>query len=178
MVTTLVMLPAIVQIVIMMVNGNIGAGVAVAGAFSLVRFRSVAGKGQEITAIFLAMTAGLATGMGYLGLAVIFSLVMMAVFFILQACHAGEHLQEREVRITVPEELDYEGLFEEVFGRFTKTNELTEVKTTNMGSLYRLTYTVTLLPGASIRQMLDEIRILNGNLEVACGRPVTGNSVM
>ena len=178
MLTTLATLPAIVQSVIMMINGNIGAGVAVAGAFSLVRFRSAAGKGQEITAIFLAMTAGLAAGMGYLGLAVIFSLVMMAVFLVLQALHIGEHIQEREIRITVPETLDYENVFEEVLQQYTKSYELTEAKTTNMGSLYRLTYMARLLPGVSTRQMLDDLRVRNGNLEVSCGRPVTGHSEM
>lgn len=178
MVMTLIMLPAIVQLVIMMVNGNIGAGVAVAGAFSLVRFRSVAGKGQEITAIFLTMTVGLATGMGYLGLAVIFTVIMMAVFFVLQTLHVGEHSQEREIRITVPEDLDFEGAFEEVLRKYAKSFELAETKTANMGSLYKLTYTAVLLPGVSTKQLLDEIRIRNGNLEVSCGRPAAGSTSM
>ena len=157
MMITLIMLPAVVQLVIMMVNGNIGAGVAVAGAFSLVRFRSAAGKGQEITAIFLAMTVGLATGMGYLGLAVIFSLIMMALYFILQTLHVGEHRQVREVRITVPEDLDYEGVFDDVFQRYAESSDLLEVKTANMGSLYKLMYHVVLRPGTSVKQFLDEI---------------------
>ena len=171
MLITLIMLPAIVQLVIMMVNGNIGAGVAVAGAFSLVRFRSVAGKGQEITAIFLAMTVGLATGMGYLGLAVIFTVIIMLVFYVLQALHVGERRQLREVRITVPEDLDYEGVFDDIFQQYTVDCDLIEVKTANMGSLYKLMYHVILRPDASVRQFLDEIRVRNGNLEVSCGRP-------
>ena len=173
MLITLVILPAVVQLVIMMVNGNIGAGVAVAGAFSLVRFRSVAGRGQEITAIFLAMAVGLATGMGYLGLAVIFSVIIMILYFILQTMHIGEHRQLREVRITVPEDLDYEGVFDDIFSCFTESSELIEVRTANMGSLYKLMYHVVLRPETSVKQFLDEIRIRNGNLEVSCGRPVT-----
>ena len=178
MLITLIMLPAVVQLVIMMVNGNIGAGVAVAGAFSLVRFRSVAGKGQEITAIFLAMAVGLATGMGYLGLAVIFSVIMMVLYCILQALHVGEHRQMREIRITVPEDLDYEGVFDDIFSCFTENCELIEVRTANMGSLYKLMYHAVLRPGISVKKFLDEIRIRNGNLEVSCGRPVTRDGEM
>ena len=175
MLITLIMLPAVVQLVIMMVNGNIGAGVAVAGAFSLVRFRSVAGRGQEITAIFLAMAVGLATGMGYLGLALIFSLLMMGIYYLLQVLHVGERRQERELRITVPEDLDYEGVFDDIFRTFTESCELTEVKTANMGSLYKLLYRIVLRPDVSVKEFLDQIRIRNGNLEVSCGRPVTRN---
>ena len=173
MLTTLIMLPAVVQVVIMMVNGNIGAGVAVAGAFSLVRFRSVAGRGQEITAIFLAMTVGLATGMGYLGLATLFTVLMMGVFLVLQLLHVGEHVQERELHITVPEDLDYEGVFEDIMSGFVQSYELEEVKTSNMGSLYKLKYKIILKKNVSVKSMLDEIRARNGNLEVSCGRPVS-----
>ena len=178
MVMTLIMLPAIVQMVIMMVNGNIGAGVAVAGAFSLVRFRSVAGKAQEITAIFLVMAAGLATGMGYLGLAVIFSVVIMIVYMILCTLRVGERNEEREVRITVPEDLDYEGVFDDLFDKYTKENTILSVKTKNMGSLYELRYSVVFRQGISLKQFMDEIRIRNGNLEVSCGRPAAGADVL
>ena len=178
MLTTLIMLPAIVQIVIMMVNGNIGAGVAVAGAFSLVRFRSVAGRGQEITAIFLVMAAGLATGMGYLGLASIFTVVIMAVFLLMHILHVGDNQQEREVKITVPENLDYEGIFDDLFREYTKHYDLLSVRTANMGSLFLLDYEVIFKPGISIKAFMDEIRVRNGNLEVNCGRPVSKNEAL
>ncbi|MBR2561188.1 MAG: DUF4956 domain-containing protein [Eubacterium sp.] len=173
MVMTLIMLPAIVQLVIMMVNGNVGAGVAVAGAFSLVRFRSVAGRGQEITAIFLVMAAGLATGMGYLGLAAIFSVVIMALYMLLRILHVGERNDERELKITVPEDLDYEGVFDELLEKYTKSAEMISVKTKNMGSLYELCYSIIIKQGISLKQFMDEIRIRNGNMEVSCGRPVS-----
>lgn len=173
MIITLIMLPAIVQLVIMMVNGNIGAGVAVAGAFSLVRFRSVAGRGQEITAIFLVMAVGLATGMGYLGLAVLFAVIMMILYLLLSLFHIGEHEQEREVKITVPENLDYEGVFDDLFQEYTKECDLLSVRTSNMGSLYLLDYSVIFKPGISMKAFMDAVRTRNGNLEVSCGRPVT-----
>ena len=170
---TLVLLPAIVQIVIMMVNGNIGAGVAVAGAFSLVRFRSVAGKGQEITAVFLAMAVGLATGMGYLAVAAVFTVVLMGIFSLLHSYLDGHAGEERELRIIVPEDLDYEGVFDDLFAKYTDRRELVEVKTAEMGSVYKLRYTISLNRGSSLKQFMDEIRMRNGNLEVACGRPVS-----
>ena len=169
MVMTLIMLPAIVQMVIMMVNGNIGAGVAVAGAFSLVRFRSVAGKAQEITAIFLVMAAGLAAGMGYLGLAVLFSLVIMVVYMILTSLHVGERDEEREVKITVPEDLDYEGIFDDLFQAYTRSSALERVKTTNMGTMYELTYRVILRAPEKEKEFIDGLRCRNGNLTVTLG---------
>lgn len=169
---TLVLLPAIVQMVIMLVNGNIGAGVAVAGAFSLVRFRSAAGRGQEITYIFLAMTAGLATGMGYLAVAALYSVLIVLVSLALSA--AGDAMVgkgERILKITVPETLDYEGAFDDLLGSYTKKAELIEVRTASMGSLYRLTYEIVMKPEMSTRSLMDEIRQRNGNLEISCGRP-------
>ncbi len=169
---TLTLLPVIVQTVIMMVNGNIGAGVATAGAFSLVRFRSVPGKGQEITAIFLAMAVGLATGMGYLGIAALLSLAVMLIHLLLNSLHIGEAAGSlRLLRITIPEDLDYEDVFDEVFVRYTSRADLREVRTVSMGSLYRLTYDVTLLPSAGTKEFIDALRRRNGNLEISCGRP-------
>lgn len=171
---TLVMLPAIVQMVIMLVNGNIGAGVAVAGAFGLVRFRSAQGSGQEITGIFLSMAVGLATGMGYLTIAILFAVILVLVDLALTFVPLGEGAGQVQIlKITVPEGLDFEHLFDEVLPRFTSHSSLEEVRTTGMGSMYRLTYEIILRPGASTRSLLDEIRTRNGNLEVSCGRPVT-----
>ena len=173
---TLTLLPVIVQTVIMMVNGNIGAGVATAGAFSLVRFRSVPGKGQEITAIFLAMAAGLATGMGYLGVAGLLALGAMLIHLLLNTIHAGEAAGNiRVLRITIPEDLDYEDVFDDIFRRFASRADLQEVRTASMGSLYRLTYRVTLLPGGGTKAFLDALRERNGNLEISCGRPAVGS---
>ncbi len=170
---TIIMLPAIVEIIILMVNGNLGAGVAVAGTFSLVRFRSAQGSGEEITGIFLAMAAGLASGMGYIGIAVIsaaaFALIMLLIEKILEK-GTGE---EQILRIYVPESLDYEHAFDEVLEKYTDKMTLDEVKTASMGSLYKLTYKIVLKPGVATKALLDDIRIRNGNMEVSCGRPVT-----
>ncbi len=176
-IVTLALLPAIVQVVIMLVNGNIGAGVAVAGAFSLVRFRSAPGTGKEITSIFLAMAVGLATGMGYIGIAAIFAVIITLANLILSNCGFGDSLtEEKTLKITVPESLDYEGIFDDIFERFTTKAELEEVKTTGMGSLYKLTYKIVLRQKASTKGMIDEMRQRNGNLEITCSRPVAVKS--
>ena len=168
---TLSMLPAVVQVVIMLVNGNIGAGVAVAGTFSLVRFRSAPGTAREIGMIFLAMAIGLATGMGYVALAVFFFLVM-AAFVLLLTClrFGGGNGQERELKITIPENLDYEGLFDDLFQKYARSARLERVKTTNMGTLYELHYSVVLKGERIPKEFLDELRCRNGNLNIVCGR--------
>lgn len=172
-IVTLALLPAIVQVVIMLVNGNIGAGVAVAGAFSLVRFRSAPGTGKEITSIFLAMAVGLATGMGYIGIAAVFAVIITLANLILSNCGFGDGLaEEKTLKITVPESLDFEGIFDDIFDRYTTKAELEDVKTSGMGSLYKLTYKIVLRQKASTKAMMDEIRQRNGNLEIACSRPV------
>ena len=161
---TLAMLPAIVCIVIMMVNGNVGAGVAVAGAFSLVRFRSVPGT---------AMAAGLIAGMGYLGFAVLFSLIMGAVMFVLNVTGFGvkkAEVREKTLRITIPEDLNYGAVFDDLFEKYLSSCEVVAVKTSNMGSLYKLTYHVTLKDNAEEKTFLDELRCRNGNLEISMMR--------
>ena len=159
---TLAILPAAVQVVIMLVNGNLGAGVAVAGAFGLVRFRSAPGTAREIGVLLLAMAIGLATGMGYIGLALLAFLLV------------GERgANERVLKITIPESLDYDGLFDDLFARFTRSHELVRVKTSNMGTLYELEYRVA-LPGATVpKEFLDALRCRNGNLNISCGRENT-----
>ena len=170
---TLALLPVIVQVVIMLVNGNLGAGVAVAGAFSLVRFRSQPGSAQDITNIFLAMAVGLATGMGYIGLAVLFAIVVTLINYVLKTIgFGGAGSEVKTIKITVPESLDFEGIFDDIFARYTTSAELEEVKTTGMGSLYKLTYSVTMRGKASTKGMIDEMRQRNGNLEISCSRPV------
>ncbi len=174
---TLALLPAIVQVVIMLVNGNLGAGVAVAGAFSLVRFRSAPGSGKEITSIFLAMAVGLATGMGYIGIAAVFAVIITVANLILSNSRFGEGAdEEKTVKITIPEGLDFEGIFDDIFERYTTKAELCEVKTSGMGSLYKLNYKIVLRPKVSTKAMIDEMRQRNGNLEISCSRPVACKS--
>lgn len=169
-VVTLAILPAVVCVVIMMVNGNVGAGVAVAGAFSLVRFRSVPGTAREIGTLFLAMGAGLITGMGYLAYAVLFTLILSGAFFLYNLFDLGAKrasARHRTLRITVPEELDYTGVFDGILAEYASSYELTRVKTTNLGSMYRLTYSLVLRDPAREREMIDRLRERNGNLEIS-----------
>lgn len=168
-VVTLATLPSIVAVVIMMVNGNLGAGVAVAGAFSLVRFRSVPGQARDIAFIFLAMAVGLVCGMGYLGYALLICAVLGGANLLLQLLDFGgtQARLDRTIRISVPEDLDFVGLFDEVLDAYTTSHELVMVKTANMGSLYKLAYNVQLKDAESVRSMIDDLRCRNGNLEVA-----------
>lgn len=170
-VITVVLMPAIVQVVIMMVNGNLGTGVAVVGAFSLVRFRSVAGGAREISTIFLAMAVGLATGMGYLLFALLFALLIgIASLLLYTSSFADPKVLEKELKITIPETLDYEGVFDDIFQRYTRSHALLKVKTTNMGSLYELHYHIHLKQNVVEKEMIDEFRCRNGNLNIVCGR--------
>lgn len=168
-VVTLAVLPAIVCVIIALVNGNVGTGVAVAGAFSLVRFRSVPGSARDMGFVFLAMCVGLACGMGYVAVAALTTAVIGGVYLVYQLAGLGASapVAERSLRISVPEDLDFTTLFDDVLNRYATDWRLTAVKTANMGSLYRLTYALTLAPDASERALLDELRCRNGNLEVA-----------
>ena len=175
-VVTLALLPAVVCVVIMMVNGNVGAGVAVAGTFSLVRFRSVPGAAKEITMVFLAMGAGLICGMGYLAYGLLFTLIMAAVFLMCTQFRFGsgkKNLLYKTLTITIPEDLDYSGIFADIFSTYTREHALVRVKTTNMGSLFRLTYNITLKKDANEKQMIDAIRCRNGNLEISVSQQET-----
>ena len=168
---SLAMLPPIVTLVIMMVNGNIGAGLAVAGTFALVRFRSVPGTAREITGLFLTVAIGLACGMGYIGFAVLFFAVMALFAVLLTVLHFGEGgSSRRQLKITIPENLDYDGLFDDLFEKYTNKHELVRVRTTNMGTLLELTYSVSLKSTGISKQFIDDIRCRNGNLNVICGR--------
>lgn len=175
-VVTLSLLPAVVCIVIMMVNGNVGAGVAVAGAFSLVRFRSVPGTAKEIGTLFLAMGAGLIAGMGYLGFAALFTVVMCAVFMLYSMLDFGTKKNAsiyKTLHITIPENLDYTGVFDEIFADYTTSCELACVKTTNMGSLFKLTYHIALRDINKEKEMIDKLRCRNGNLEITVSKQET-----
>ncbi|MBQ6207463.1 MAG: DUF4956 domain-containing protein [Oscillospiraceae bacterium] len=168
---TLALLPAMVQVVIMLVNGNIGAGVAVAGAFGLVRFRSAPGSAREIGLIFLAVTLGIATGMGYVALAVVFFLIIAIYGAALTSFRFGAgRAHERTLKITIGENLDYDGLFDDLLDQYASHWELAQVKTTNMGTLYELTYKIVLKEERVPKEFLDALRLRNGNLNIVCGR--------
>lgn len=172
-VATIALLPALVCVVIMMVNGNVGTGVAVAGSFSLVRFRSVPGSAKEISAIFLAMATGLVLGMGYIAygylIAILFGL-MFAIYNLVDFGAAKRGSLYKTLRITIPEDLDYSGVFDDLLHQYTVKYELTEVKTSNMGSLFRLTYHMTLKQGCNEKEFIDKLRCRNGNLEISITR--------
>ncbi len=173
-VITLAVLPVLVQAVIMMVNGNLGTGVAIVGAFSLVRFRSVPGNSKEIGTVFFSMAVGLATGMGYIGYAAIFTLIVAIVFILLTKLDFGSKNEvNKQLKITIPENLNYIGLFDDIFEKYLTQTRLDRVKTTNLGSMFELTYLVKLKDEAKEKEMIDEIRTRNGNLTVLCGRVST-----
>lgn len=175
-VVTLALLPAVVCVVIMMVNGNVGTGVAVAGAFSLVRFRSVPGTAKEICTLFLAMGAGLIAGMGYLGFALLFTAVMCVMFVLYNRLDFGTKKNAATFKtftITIPEDLDYSGIFDDIFSEFTTSHDLVRVKSTNMGSMFKLTYNVMLRDVTREKEMIDKIRCRNGNLEITVSKQET-----
>lgn len=168
---TLALLPALVQVVIMLVNGNLGTGVAVMGAFGLVRFRSLPGSAREISAIFFAMALGLATGMCYITYAILFFILIGGAMLLLSQSRFGNHgANERILRITIPEDMDYDGLFDDLFRDFTSSAKLTQVRTTNMGSLYELHYLIRLRSAEVPKAFIDRLRCRNGNLNIICGR--------
>ncbi|MDR2505752.1 MAG: DUF4956 domain-containing protein [Oscillospiraceae bacterium] len=168
---TLALIPSLVQIVIMLVNGNIGTGMAVAGAFALVRFRSIAGSARDIGSIFFAMAMGLVTGMGYLFYGLLFLIIIGAAQLLLSRFGFGDGMSgARTLRIVIPEHLDYDGLFDDLFREYTNAAELDRVKTTNMGSLYELTYSVRLKSQSVPKAFIDSLRCRNGNLNIILGR--------
>ncbi len=176
---SILLIPAIVQIVIMLVNDNVGAGVAVMGAFSLVRFRSAPGSAKEIVSIFLAMATGLATAKGYLALAAAFVIIICLVMVLSNYINIKEKDDlQRELKITIPEDLNYAHEFDDLFDKYTKTSKLMNVKTTNMGSLYKLSYRVELKNEDSVQSFIDELRCRNGNLEISMMVPALEDRVL
>ncbi|MBR1708092.1 MAG: DUF4956 domain-containing protein [Clostridia bacterium] len=168
---TLVILPLITSTVIMVVNGNLGAGIAVAGSFSLIRFRSAQGTGQEILAVFLSASLGLCLGAGYVGIACLLLLVYAITMILLQMAHFGTGLdKQRELRISIPEALDYEGLFDDLLAAHFSFCELESVRTIEMGTVYQLIYRVVSGSNQPDKQFLDAVRTRNGNLPVSLGK--------
>ena len=167
---TLALLPGIVCVVILMVSGSIGAGVAVAGTFSLVRFRSAPGTAREILAVFLAMAAGLACGMGCVAVAAVFTVLVCLLYALLSRSHFGEEKngdRHRTMHITVPESLEYAGAFDDIFDAYTESRRLVHVKTTSLGSLNRLPYDIMLRRAGEEKAFIDALRCRNGNLEIS-----------
>jgi uncharacterized membrane protein YhiD involved in acid resistance len=175
-VLALVLLPTMVQTVILLVSGNLGAGVAVAGTFSLVRFRSVPGGAREIAAIFAAMAIGLATGMGYIAVAALLtSVIGLASLLMIRFRFGDQDVNNRRLKVTMPEDLDYSEVFEDVFATYTTRAELKKVRTTNLGSMFELQYEVTLRDPAQEKPFIDALRTRNGNLNILLSR-TPGNS--
>lgn len=171
---SLVMLPTLIAIVIFLVNGSLGAGVAVMGAFSLIRFRSAPGGAKELLAIFLAMTIGIAVGMGYLIFASVFTIIMSVVMLLLETVNFGQMKHSmRQVTVVIPESLDYEMVFDDIFQKATNYVELANVKTSDMGSLFKIKYIVQLNGTMTEKELMDALRTRNGNLEIAISRYVT-----
>ncbi|MBQ1247178.1 MAG: DUF4956 domain-containing protein [Clostridiales bacterium] len=165
---TLAILPAVICVVILMVNGNIGAGVAVAGTFSLVRFRSAPGTAREIGAIFAVMGMGLIMGMGYIGYAALFTcLIGLAILMYSRFSADGKKSTRKILKITIPENLNYSDVFDEFLEKYTKSYKLKQVKTSNMGSLYKLSYEIVLTDPSIEKEFIDQLRTRNGNLEIS-----------
>lgn len=178
-INTLVILPALVTIVILLVNGNLGTSVAVVGAFSLVRFRSIPGNSKEILDVFFAMSIGLALGTGYIAFAIIYTLFIGILSFVLYKLKFGVNKSKsRIMKIAIPEDLDYENVFEELFNKYTDKVELFQSKTINMGSMFELTYLVNLKDDISEKEFMDDIRIKNGNLKVILTHELENKEVL
>lgn len=170
---TTALLPAAVTTIIILINGNIGAGITVAGAFTLVRFRSAQGTAKEICIIFVSMVAGLAYGMGYLAYGAIFAVVAGACLMLCTKLRLWERkpsAKEKTLRITIPEDLDYTTVFDDLFDKYTTSRELIQAKSADLGSVFRLTYNLTLKDPAQEKAFIDELRVRNGNLEISLGR--------
>ncbi|MBR6667479.1 MAG: DUF4956 domain-containing protein [Clostridia bacterium] len=164
--SSLILLPMIVCTVIAMVNGNVGTGIAVMGAFSLIRFRSVPGKARDIVVIFLAMTAGLACAGGYVAIALLFTVLVCLGMIVVSIIPMGAE-RSMDLHITIPESLRYVNEFDEVFIKYLKNHRLVQAKTTNMGSLYKLHYRVEMKDAKQGQEFIDELRCRNGNLEIS-----------
>ncbi len=170
--TTLATLPLLVMAVMIMINGNLGTSIAILGAFSLIRFRSIQGKAKDLLSVFFAMMIGLACGMGHVLFAAVITLIaVIAIIFFSYTNFLEPNKKQRVLKIVVPEDLDYEEVFDDIFNKYTSRAELTQMKTINMGSLYKLTYDITMKSGVKEKEFLDEIRVKNCNLKVLLSHP-------
>ena len=175
---TLATLPILVMAVMIMINGNLGTSIAILGAFSLIRFRSVAGGAKELLSVFFTMAIGLALGMGHVLFAVVITVITILAIFVFSKTHFLEPSRaQRVLKVVIPEDLDYEDVFKEIFEKYTSSAELLKMKTVNMGSLYKLTYDVCLKNGVKEKEFLDEIRVKNCNLKVLMSQPVAEEEI-
>ena len=169
---TLATLPLLVMAVMIMINGNLGTSIAILGAFSLIRFRSIQGDAKELLSIFFVMMIGLALGMGHVLFAIFITIIAVAAIVFFSFTHLLDpNTYNRSLKIVIPEDLDYDDVFTEIFDKYTTKAELVRTKTMNMGSLYKLTYNVTLKKGIKEKEFLDEIRVKNCNLKVLLSQP-------
>lgn len=163
-------MPLLVTAVIMIVNGNLGTSVAVLGAFGLVRFRSATGSAWEIVFLFFSMAVGLAVGMGFISLAAIITVSVGVLLVILEKTGYGQGVsRQRDLKITIPEDLHYADLFDDLFQKYAKNVQFRRVKTTNMGTMYELNYRLELRNPGDEKTFIDQIRCRNGNLTVSMG---------
>lgn len=173
-ITALVLIPAIETVVIMLVNDNLGVGLSVAGSFALIRFRSVKGNAKELVAVFLAMTIGIICGTGFVTVAAIFTLLLSIVMLLITLTGFGKVSDnERYLKITIPESLNYDEVFADILDKYTVSYEIDAIKTLTLGSLFRIDYKITMKDPNQTKKMIDELRTRNGNLEIMCGRPAT-----
>lgn len=175
---TLATLPLLVMAVMIMINGNLGTSIAILGAFSLIRFRSIQGHAKDLLSVFFAMMVGLACGMGHVLFAVVITVIaVIAIVFFSYTTFLEPNRRQRVLKIVIPEDLDYEEVFDEIFAKYTSRVDLTQTKTMNMGSLYKLTYNVTLKSDIKEKDFLDEIRVKNCNLKVLLSHPCMEDEV-
>ena len=174
---TLSLIPLAVEAIMIMVNGSLGTGIAVAGAFSLIRFRSIPGTSREILSIFIAMTVGIILGMGYIGYAVIITIITSIIIIILNNINIFENNKDKLLKITIPENLDYTDVFNEEFYEYLNKYEINSVKTTNMGSLFEITYIVNVKNNINEKDFIDKLRIKNGNLKIVLSKPLEENNL-
>ena len=172
---TLTLIPLLVEAIMIMVNGSLGTGIAIAGAFSLIRFRSMPGTAREILSIFSAMTIGIILGIGYIGFAVLITLLYTIFVLIFSNINIFENNKEKILKITIPENLDYTEVFNDEFNNYLDKYEISQVKTTNMGSLFELTYLVNIKKNINEKEFIDKLRIKNGNLKIVLSKPLEDN---
>ena len=172
---TLSVLPILVSVVMMMVNGNLGTSIAILGAFSLIRFRSMPGNSKEIVSVFFAMAIGLSIGMGQIFFAVLITFMIGLLLIILNYIKFGEDMKNDKILdITIPEDLDYDNVFEDIFTKYLQKYELIKIKTTNLGSLYELKYSISLNKDVKLQDFIDELRVRNGNLKISIHKDIEG----
>lgn len=165
---TLVMLPVIIAIIILLVGNNVARAFSLAGAFSIIRFRSAPGDPKDIAYVFFTLAVGLTCGMGYIGYSILFTFILCSVMLILEKINFGENKEKvMELKIVVPEDLNFEGVFDSILKKYTNSYNVERVRTRDFGSLFELTYSINLKEDASSKQLLDELRCKNGNLNIS-----------